>query len=160
MLVLGENKERTRWKLTLQTGKPLSLYHTNRITKVWIDAYNELSHRPNFNDFTQIQHCKLLKWIKATTPNLTIETQSAALKLLNIDNVVTKYLNDLKIRKRIRNFLWEMYSSKLPIIKNNKCNLCKLTTSGNHLLRCTFCNNLFLHNFFKRIVPEYWNMTG
>ena len=46
-------------------------------------------------------------------------------------------INQLKIRKRIKNFLWEFFQSKLPIQKSLTCPLCKDNTSGNHLLRCS-----------------------
>lgn len=77
--------------------------------------------------------------------NYPLPLDSAALKLINSSSSkIFLQISKLKLPIRIKNFLWELYQSKLPIRINSTCPLCKEGVTGNHIIRCTWIQKTLL----------------
>ncbi len=105
--------------------------------KQWMESYNTLEKISGFKAYLDLKS-DYLKWNKHCLNKPTLIT-SSAMNLLKITSPTSLFctINQLKVRKRIKSFLWELFQSKLPIKKSLSCPLCGNDTSGNHLIRCS-----------------------
>ena len=126
----------------MQAFTSLSSFKTHPVTATWLTHYSSFAHHSHFTKFIN-SNDSCLKWLKSLASQ-EIKTRSAALQLLNIPNfyTVSKWIQRLPIRRRIKNFLWELYSSKLPLRRDEICPLCNELTTGNHILRCKYTHNI------------------
>lgn len=126
------NRYRQEWMFEFDTIQDFSKY---KFSSCMLDAYTEIKKTaPNL----EIGCDKFIRKAKEMT-EYDLPNNSAALNLISSDSeTIFPKIAKLKLPVRIKNFLWELYRSKLPIRINSACPLCrsKVGVTGNHMLRC------------------------
>jgi hypothetical protein len=160
-----------RWKLlsnSLQAPEWVSYINTNghqcSFFKPFADSFSEIKDKISTDTFSTIDTWRgIQKYIKHTKTALANFFPNGSLYMENnklLPKEIFPRVSRLKINSRIKNFLWELYMSKLPVNQYDTCPLCcsnKDSLSGNHLQRCLWLKAVIVNttNSYINSVSPY-----
>lgn len=118
-------------------------FHKLNSTKSFVDSWTTLTNTATTTiPPHKTRPHKFIKASKIIRGNIITQLSSAQ-RLLDLnDSSIWGRVAQLRVRSKIKGFLWDLYHARLGIFRDYTCPFCKEGTSGNHLIRCTWIKNV------------------